>query len=160
MAAFAACSPTSTPARSRSAARRCGAGGSKPRSVPRASRRTARGVLCAPMLAADPGIDTGAWVNAGVSIIVALLAATVLDRAFRARAVRAAAERRGLSREADTRLRFVRRLISVAIVLVGVAVALSGFAGIDRLAASLLASGAIAAAIIGFAARQVLANFV
>ena len=32
--------------------------------------------------------------------------------------------------------------------------------GVDRLAARLLASGAIAAAIIGFAARQTLANFV
>ena len=42
----------------------------------------------------------------------------------------------------------------------GVAVALSQFTGISRLAASLLASGAIAAAVLGFAARQTLANFV
>ena len=41
-----------------------------------------------------------------------------------------------------------------------IAVALSQFAGINRVAASLLASGAIAAAIIGFAARQTLANLV
>ena len=46
------------------------------------------------------------------------------------------------------------------IILLGVAVALSNFGSISRLAASLLASGAIAAAILGFAARQTLANFV
>ena len=44
--------------------------------------------------------------------------------------------------------------------MIGVAVALAQFDGINRLAASLLASGAIAAAILGFAARQTLANFV
>ena len=55
----------------------------------------------------------------------------------------------------------MRRLIVAAIVLlIGIAVALSGFDGISKLATSLLASGAIAAAIIGFAARQTLANFI
>ena len=65
-----------------------------------------------------------------------------------------------LSPETGTRLRFVRRLLYAVIVLIGVAIALSRFNGVDRLAASLLASGAIAAAILGFAARQTLANFV
>jgi small-conductance mechanosensitive channel len=60
----------------------------------------------------------------------------------------------------DTRLRFVRRLVYAAILLIGVALALSQFTGISRLAASVLASGAIAAAVLGFAARQTLANFV
>ena len=46
------------------------------------------------------------------------------------------------------------------ILLIGIAIALSGFTGISKLATSLLASGAIAAAIIGFAARQTLANFI
>jgi small-conductance mechanosensitive channel len=110
------------------------------------------------MVAADTGIGT--WINAGVSIQVAFVIATLLDRAFRARALRAAAERTGISREGATRLRFVRRLIYAAIVLIGIAVALSGFTGISNLATSLLASGAIAAAIVGFAARQVLANLV
>src|SRR5207344_517426 len=62
--------------------------------------------------------------------------------------------------ETDTRLRFLRRLLYAAILLLGMAGALLQFGGINRLAASLLASGAIAAAIIGFAARQTLANFV
>jgi len=104
--------------------------------------------------------DAGTWINAGVSILVAFVVATLLDRAFRGRAARIAAERTGLSREAGTRLRFVRRLLYAAILLIGIAIALSGFTGISHLASSLLASGAIAAAIIGFAARQVLANFI
>jgi small-conductance mechanosensitive channel len=110
------------------------------------------------MLAAD--IGTGPWVNAGASILVAAIVAALVDRVFRARLVREAAERTGVSRETSTRLRFVRRLLSAAILLIGVAVALSAFSGINRLAASLLASGAIAAAVVGFAARQVLANLV
>lgn len=81
-----------------------------------------------------------------------------MTRAFRTRAARAAAERSG--REGATRLRFVSRLLSSVIVLIGIAVALSGFTGISQLATSLLASGAIAAAIVGFAARQTLANLV
>jgi small-conductance mechanosensitive channel len=109
---------------------------------------------------ADTGIDVGALINAGVSILVAIIVAYLLDRAFRARAVRAAAERTGISREGATRLRFVRRLVTAVVLLVGIAVALSGFDGISKLATSLLASGAIAAAIIGFAARQTLANFI
>jgi small-conductance mechanosensitive channel len=83
-----------------------------------------------------------------------------VDRTLRGRIVRATVARTGISREADTRLRFLRRLIYAAIVLIGLAVALSYFGSISRLAASLLASGAIAAAVVGFAARQVLANLV
>ena len=60
----------------------------------------------------------------------------------------------------DTRLRFIRRLIYASILLIGIAVALSQFTGLSKLAKSVLASGAIAAAIIGFAARQTLANVV
>jgi small-conductance mechanosensitive channel len=100
------------------------------------------------------------WFSAAVSLGVAFAIATFVDRALRGRIVRATVQRTGMSREADTRLRFVRRLIYATIVLIGVAVALSYFASVGRLAASLLASGAIAAAVIGFAARQVLANFV
>jgi small-conductance mechanosensitive channel len=100
------------------------------------------------------------WFSAAVSLVVAFAIATFVDRALRGRIVRATVQRTGISREADTRLRFVRRLIYATIVLIGVAVALSYFASVGRLAASLLASGAIAAAVVGFAARQVLANFV
>jgi small-conductance mechanosensitive channel len=102
------------------------------------------------------------WVTAVISIGVAFVAAFPLDRALAARGLRlAAAVARGeLSPETDTRLRFIRRLVYAVIILLGVAVALAQFDGVNRLAASLLASGAIAAAVLGFAARQTLANFV
>jgi small-conductance mechanosensitive channel len=112
------------------------------------------------VIAADSGIDVSPWISAGVSILVALVIATILDRTFRSRAAREVTERTGISPAGATRLRFVRRLLYAVIILIGIATALSGFTGISNLARSLLASGAIAAAIIGFAARQVLANFV
>ena len=105
-------------------------------------------------------VDTGTWINAGVSIAVAFLIATLLDRAFRGKAAREVATKANLTRGGATRLRFVRRLLYALIVLIGIAIALSGFDGVSNLARGLLASGAIAAAVIGFAARQVLANFV
>jgi small-conductance mechanosensitive channel len=63
-----------------------------------------------------------------------------------------------LSPVVDTRLRFLRRAIQAAIIIVGLALALAQFTSLDRLAATVLASSAIAAAVVGFAARQVLAN--
>src|SRR3954470_1268089 len=100
------------------------------------------------------------WFSAAVTMVAAFVIATIADRVLQGRIVRATVKRTGISREADTRLRFVRRMIYATILLIGAAVALSYFASIARLAASLLASGVIAAAVIGFAARQVLANFV
>ena len=44
--------------------------------------------------------------------------------------------------------------------VVGLLLALSQFGGLNRLAAGLLASGALLAAIVGFAARQTLANLI
>jgi small-conductance mechanosensitive channel len=102
------------------------------------------------------------WVTAIISVVVALVLATLLDRTLAQRGERlASAVIRGeLSAATDTRLRFIRRLVYAGIIGIGVAVALAQFDGVNRLAASLLASGAIAAAILGFAARQTLANFV
>ena len=102
--------------------------------------------------------DAGTWINAGLSILIAFVVATLIDRAFRGHAARLAAEKVGP--EGATRLRFVRRLLYALILVIGIAIALSGFTGISKLATSLLASSAIAAAIIGFAARQTLANFI
>jgi small-conductance mechanosensitive channel len=110
----------------------------------------------------DDEVGTTQWILAAVFVAGALLVAFVLDRilARRGHALAQAVSRGELSPETDTRLRFVRRLVYAAIVLFGVALALSQFSSIKSLAASLLASGAIAAAILGFAARQTLANFV
>ena len=65
-----------------------------------------------------------------------------------------------LSRAARTRLRLIRRLLFLAIILIGVALALSQFASIKRFATGVLASTAVLGIIIGFAARQVIANLV
>jgi small-conductance mechanosensitive channel len=102
------------------------------------------------------------WIGALLTLALAFAIAAIVDRAFDRRAHRLAATMAGgqLSREADTRLRFVRRFVYTAILLIGLAIALSQFTGVNRIAASLLASGVVAAAIVGFAARQTLANFV
>jgi small-conductance mechanosensitive channel len=106
--------------------------------------------------------DNRTWVSAGITVLLTLLLAYLVDRAFvhRAHKLAATVTRGGLSREADTRLRFVRRLVYATILLIGLALALSQFTGVNRIAASVLASGVVAAAIVGFAARQTLANFV
>jgi small-conductance mechanosensitive channel len=103
-----------------------------------------------------------AVIVAVVSIVLALVIAQLVDRALSRRGSRLAqAVSRGqLSRETETRLRFVRRAVYAVILLIGVGIALAQFEGVNRIAASLLASGVVAAAIIGFAARQTLANVV
>ena len=102
------------------------------------------------------------WVQALVSLAIWILVALVVDRWFAARGRKLADRvlKGGVSRQADTRLRFVRRLVWLVILLIGVLSALSQFEGLGRIAASVLASGVVAAAIIGFAARQTLANLV
>jgi small-conductance mechanosensitive channel len=106
--------------------------------------------------------EDGDWAVVIGALVGALILAIVVDRAFSRRTAKLAdAVTRGhVSRETATRLRFVRRVIYSVILLAGVGIALSQFKGVDEVAASLLASGVVAAAIIGFAARQTLANTV
>jgi small-conductance mechanosensitive channel len=120
-------------------------------------------------MAPDVVIPASSFVNryddeltALASVAVAVLGAILLDRAFarRGRAMAAAVGRGELSPVAQTRLRLVRRLVSAAIVLLGVMIAMAQFGTLSRVATSVLASGALAAAVVGFAARQVLANSV
>ena len=113
-------------------------------------------------LASDFWDANSGWIVAIVAIAGAASVALVLDRALSRRGMELAqAVVRGeISPETDTRLRFLRRLLFAVIILIGVAIALSQFKGINRIAASLLASGVIAAAVLGFAARQTLANFI
>jgi small-conductance mechanosensitive channel len=106
--------------------------------------------------------DNRDWLVALLVMAVAFLLAYLVDRAFQRRAEKLASSlvRGDVSRETATRLRFVRRFIYAVILLIGLALALSQFSGVNQIAASILASGVVAAAIIGFAARQTLANFV
>jgi len=100
--------------------------------------------------------------TAAGSVLVAVVLAMVVDRALTHRGGQRLAQALPgeLTPVASTRLRFVRRLISAFIVVVGVAIALTQFDALDRVATSVLASGALAAAVIGFAARQTFANVV
>ena len=102
-----------------------------------------------------------ALVELGTVVVVAIVVYGV-DRAFKRRG-RALARRvvgDGLDPVLETRLRFVRRLVEAVIVVIGLAIALSQFTALDRFAASILASSAIAAAVIGFAAQQTLGNVI
>jgi small-conductance mechanosensitive channel len=102
------------------------------------------------------------WISALITLAVALALAVLVDRAFqrRGRQLAQTVGRGTISREIDTRLNFVRRLVYASILLIGIAIALAQFTGISKLAASVLASGAIVAAVIGFAAQRTLGNFV
>jgi small-conductance mechanosensitive channel len=128
----------------------------------------ALGLVSGAMSGGDVGSEVASfwsendWVRALVTLAIWILIAFVVDRWFAARGRKLAGRvlRGGVSQQADTRLRFVRRLVWLLILVIGVLTALSQFAGLGRIAASVLASGALAAAIVGFAARQTLANLV
>jgi small-conductance mechanosensitive channel len=99
-------------------------------------------------------------VTAVLTLIAAFAVAEVVDRALQ-RHGRRLGERMGareLSPVASTRLRLVRRLIFATIVVVGVALAMSQFPVVKRVATGVLASSALLGLVVGFAARQTLAN--
>lgn len=97
--------------------------------------------------------DTGGI--AGAAIVLALtLGAAVVAR----RLLRRTLPELDLSPQADTRLRFLRRLVVAVLLLVGLTLAVAQFGDLHRLASTVLASTAIVAAVVGFASRQVLAN--
>jgi len=65
-----------------------------------------------------------------------------------------------VSRSTRTRLRLLRRLLVLVVFLVLVALALAQFTELKRLATGILASTAVLAAIIGFAAQHTIGNMV
>ncbi len=84
-----------------------------------------------------------------------------MDRAISRRGGRLAKRIPGeLSPVASTRLRLVRRIVYAAIIVIGIALALSQFAAVKRVATGVLASSAVLGLVVGFAARQTLANAV
>jgi small-conductance mechanosensitive channel len=112
-----------------------------------------------PVLLADGQSD---WIGALITMGVAIVIALAIDRFVIARGGRVAARvaETTLSRAAQTRLRLVRRLIFVAILAIGAALALSRFHQFSRLATGILASSAVLGLVVGFAARQPIANMV
>jgi small-conductance mechanosensitive channel len=106
--------------------------------------------------------STQQWVGAGISLAIALILVWILRVLFsrRARKLASSVLRGEISPEVDTRLRLLERFIYAVILCLGVAAALSKFDTVRSIGRALLTSGAIAAAVIGFAARQTLANVV
>jgi small-conductance mechanosensitive channel len=106
--------------------------------------------------------QNGDVITAAITLVVAVVVAFVVDRFVLARA-RHVADRfgdAGVSRAAQTRLQLIRRLIFLIIVLIGVALALSQFAKLEKLATGILASSAVLGLVVGFAARQTIGNLV
>jgi len=99
--------------------------------------------------------------NAIGTLVIAFVLARLVDRSLARRGGRLTAAVAGeLTPQADTRLRLVRRLISATIIVIGVALALSAYDPVRRTAAAVLASSAVLGLVVGFAARQTLANAV
>ena len=125
-------------------------------------------VALLPLLIAQEGSEESFWqergdeISAGITLIVAIVIAFLVDRLVIGRGTTVAQRMTdtGVSRAAQTRLRVVRRLVFVAILVIGVAIALSQFDQIRRLATAILASSAVLGLVIGLAARQPLGNMV
>jgi small-conductance mechanosensitive channel len=100
------------------------------------------------------------WIGAGVTIALAFLVAHFADRAIakRGATVGELVTRGELSPSAQTRLGLIRRLVFVVIVLIGVAIAATNVPEASSIATGVLASSAVLGLVIGFAARQTLAN--
>jgi small-conductance mechanosensitive channel len=105
-------------------------------------------------------VETRDWIAAGAYIVIAFVAAELVDRALSRRGKRLGMAVAGgeLSPVATTRLQLVRRLIFAVIIVIGLALAASQFPSVRQLATGILASSAVLGLVVGFAARQSLAN--
>jgi small-conductance mechanosensitive channel len=101
------------------------------------------------------------WFKAVVYIVIAVIIARVVDFIF-ARRDRAMARLLGKAPDSADRTRYVmiRRLVFIAILFVGVGIALIQIPAVGTLARAMLASAAIVAGVIGIAARAPIANLV
>ncbi len=99
-------------------------------------------------------------ITAVATVILAFVLAQLGDRALlrRGRKLSEVVSGGTLSPVADTRLRLVRRLVFATIIVLGVALALAQFPSVKRVATGVLASSAVLGLVVGFAARQTLAN--
>jgi small-conductance mechanosensitive channel len=100
------------------------------------------------------------WIVAGAAIVVAFLIAHLVDRTIAKRGARVGelVTRGELSPATQTRLRLVRRLVYALFLLIGLAVAASQIDEVSGVAKGVLASSAVVGLVVGFAARQTLAN--
>jgi small conductance mechanosensitive channel len=98
--------------------------------------------------------------TAAGTVLATLVLAQIVDRSLARRGERlsAAVAGRELSPVSATRLRLIRRLVFAAILVVGLGLALAQFPSVKRVATGILASSAVLGLVVGFAARQTLAN--
>ena len=99
-------------------------------------------------------------ITAVATVVFALILAKLVDRSLlmRGRKLSEVVSGGSLSPVADTRLRLVRRLVFATIIVIGLALALAQFPSVKRVATGVLASSAVLGLVVGFAARQTLAN--
>ncbi len=104
--------------------------------------------------------SNGDWISAAITLLIAFAIAFIIDRFVIARATGVATKVTDttISRATTTRLRMVRRLVFAAIIILGLAIALSQFDKLNKLANAMLASSAVLGLVLGFAAQKVLAN--
>ncbi|MGH2958318.1 MAG: mechanosensitive ion channel family protein [Solirubrobacterales bacterium] len=102
------------------------------------------------------------WISALAIIVVALIAAKLVDMFLQRSSMRVSSVRDSepLSKSAVTRLRLVRRLIVLSIALLGIFLALAQIDALKPLGTALLASSAVIGVAVGLASRAVLANAV
>jgi len=105
-------------------------------------------------------VETSDWIRAGAFIVGALVIAEIVDRALSRRGQKLTMAVAGgeLSPVVATRLRLVRRLIFATIIVIGIGLAAAQIPSISKLATGILASSAVLGLVVGFAARQTLAN--
>ena len=101
------------------------------------------------------------WFKAVVYIVIAVIVARVVDFIL-ARRDRAMAKLLGKQPDRADRTRYImiRRLIFIAILFIGIGIALIQIPAVGTLARAMLASAAIIAGVIGIAARAPIANLV
>src|SRR3954449_12406902 len=118
-------------------------------------------IACPAMVIASFWTDHRNTITAIGTILFSFALAHLIDRAIQHRGARLAQVIPGsLSPTASTRLRLIRRLVYVAIIVIGVMLALVQFPSVKRVATGVLASSAVLGLVVGFAARQTLANVV
>jgi small-conductance mechanosensitive channel len=104
--------------------------------------------------------STSTWIGAATALVVSAVIAKLVDYAIakRGQTVSELVAGGELSPATRTRLQLVRRLVTAIILLIGVAIAASKFPELSSIAKGVLASSAVLGLIVGFAARQTLAN--
>ena len=103
-------------------------------------------------------MDRDRLITIGVVVVLVILLSWLSERWFRSQERRLAETYRGDFASAKTRFRLVRRVVVAVVILVGALAALTTIPATQELARALLASGAVAAVVAGFALRTPLGN--